>query len=151
MTAHELIEVESIKALKARYFRLVDTKQWQAWGNVFTIDGTLRVDQGVQTFDPPSEPESELIEGRDNIVEFASSNLAQHLSIHHGYMPEIEIVSDTQARGVWAMEDIIERDGQHFHGYGHYHETYRKEAGVWRISSSHLTRMSLVLRPMDQG
>jgi hypothetical protein len=28
-------------------------------------------------------------------------------------------------------------------GWGHYHETYRKEAGGWRIASMKLTRLRI--------
>jgi 3-phenylpropionate/cinnamic acid dioxygenase small subunit len=28
--------LEQIKQLKARYFRFVDTKRWQEWGELFT-------------------------------------------------------------------------------------------------------------------
>jgi hypothetical protein len=43
------------------------------------------------------------------------------------------------------MEDkLIWRDGSRLHGYGHYHETYRKEAdGEWRIATLDLTRLRL--------
>ena len=39
----ELEAIEEIKRLKARYFRLMDTKQWDAWGEVFTRDGVLGI------------------------------------------------------------------------------------------------------------
>jgi hypothetical protein len=29
------------------------------------------------------------------------------------------------------------------HGFGHYHETYEKADGQWRITSSTLTRLSM--------
>ena len=36
--ASDLVEIEAIRQLKARYFRLLDTKQWDAWLEVFTED-----------------------------------------------------------------------------------------------------------------
>ena len=36
--AAELREIESIKQLKARYCRYLDTKDWPAWRTVFTDD-----------------------------------------------------------------------------------------------------------------
>ena len=38
MNASDLVEIEAIKQLKARYFRLLDTKRWDAWREVFTED-----------------------------------------------------------------------------------------------------------------
>jgi 3-phenylpropionate/cinnamic acid dioxygenase small subunit len=40
--ADQLMDIEQIKQLKARYFRLLDTKQWEAWGQVFTADCEVR-------------------------------------------------------------------------------------------------------------
>ena len=31
-------DIEAIKQLKADYFRLLDSKQWRAWGELFTED-----------------------------------------------------------------------------------------------------------------
>jgi hypothetical protein len=45
------------------------------------------------------------------------------------------------------MEDIVEFTDSVLHGYGHYHETYRKTAGVWRIATLHLTRLKLSQTP----
>ncbi|MFB0977893.1 MAG: nuclear transport factor 2 family protein, partial [Myxococcota bacterium] len=38
----EITEVRAIEILKAKYFRLLDTKQWDAWRALFTddFDGT---------------------------------------------------------------------------------------------------------------
>jgi hypothetical protein len=42
------------------------------------------------------------------------------------------------------MEDMLRwPDGTELHGYGHYHETYEKGAGAWRITSSRLTRLRM--------
>ena len=37
-----LVAIEEIKRLKARYVRLCDSKQWDAWGEVFTDDCEFR-------------------------------------------------------------------------------------------------------------
>jgi hypothetical protein len=61
-------------------------------------------------------------------------------------MPEITLTSDTTATGIWAMEDHLWwPEGspiRHLHGYGHYHESYEKDAdGEWRIKELTLTRL----------
>jgi hypothetical protein len=59
-------------------------------------------------------------------------------------MPEIDMVSASTARGIWALHDIIIwPDGTRMHGYGHYHDTYEKIDGRWRIKSSTLTRLHM--------
>ena len=53
-------------------------------------------------------------------------------------------MSPTSATGVWAMEDMLRwPNGTELHGYGHYHETYEKVEGAWRIKSSKLTRLRM--------
>ena len=38
MNADTIADIEEIKQLKARYFRLMDTKQWDEWADLFTDD-----------------------------------------------------------------------------------------------------------------
>lgn len=136
----ELEEIEAIKRLKARYFRLLDTKQWERWGNVFTEDAVLD--------HPANRPEP--IRGRADIVATVSAGLADLVTIHHGHMPEIEITGPDTAKGIWAMYDLLlgptpEGNGQaRYEGYGHYVERYAKgEDGRWRIAELHLRRLHL--------
>jgi len=67
------------------------------------------------------------------------------VTVHHGHMPEIEITSPTTARGIWAMEDMLRWPAgapmREMHGYGHYHETYEKVDGRWRIKTIQLSRL----------
>jgi len=136
MDATHLADIEAIKQLKARYFRLMDTRQWTEWGRVFTADCTLRVEHepGVIGTD---------VTGREAIVRGVQKALEGTRTVHHGHMPEIEILGPTTARGTWAMFDYVcwgsERD---LKGYGHYHETYRRSpSGLWQIASLLLTRL----------
>ena len=38
MTIDQMNDLEAIRQLKARYFRLMDTRQWEAWADCFTAD-----------------------------------------------------------------------------------------------------------------
>ena len=134
--------VEEIKQLKARYFRCMDTKDWEGWRRVFTEDAALEFDLAVSTLGRPGEPAPKLV-GREAILAYVSRAFASNQTVHHGHMPEIELLSETRARGVWAMEDIVDDGDRVVHGYGHYHETYEKAGGDWRIASVHLTRTRL--------
>ena len=129
-------DLEAIKQLKARYFRLMDTKQWDAWGDLFTEDAVLQASP---------DPE-ERFHGRDEIVAKVSHVLRDAVTVHHGHMPEIEIHGDT-ATGVWAMDDFVEMPQLVLHGWGHYHEEYAREDGRWRIRRSRLTRLRLDVQP----
>jgi SnoaL-like protein len=146
MDAEDLIAVEEIKALKARYFRCMDTKDWDGFGDQFTIDAALDVSGEMRaSADDASSENSGFVRGRSAIVAFVRGAIDAVTTVHHGHMPEIEILSPTTATGVWAMEDKLRwPEGspiRSLHGYGHYHETYEKADGHWRIASLELRRL----------
>jgi hypothetical protein len=135
--AQQLHDIEQIKQLKARYFRLLDTKQWDDWGAVFSVDAVMDV------------PEADMLNnGRGEIVQNVSAALEGARTVHHGHMPEIELTGDGTARGTWAMYDYVEwpeRDGRRIglHGFGHYHEEYVRTDGRWYISRTRLERLRI--------
>ncbi len=129
-------ETEEIKKLKARYFRTMDGKDWAAMREVFADDVVMDT----------SEAGGGVIEGADAFLDFLRPTLEGAVTVHHGHMPEIEILGPAAARGVWALEDnIIWPDGTRLRGFGHYHETYEKLEGSWKIKTSVLTRLHVDL------
>jgi len=125
-------EIEAIRRLKARYFRLMDTKDWAGMREVFTDDVVIDT----------SEAGGQVARGADEFMAFLREALGDAVTVHQGHMPEIELTSDTTATGIWALNDIvIWSSGMRLDGYGHYHETYAKSDGEWRIKSSKLTRL----------
>lgn len=135
--AEAWLEIEAIKQLKARYFRLMDTKQWLPFSQVFTDDVVIDVlhDKHVA---------GDAIEGRAEVVDFIRKAVGKATTVHHGHMPEIDLLSPTEAKGIWAMFDYVEfKPSRGIRGYGHYHEEYRKEDGRWHISKLKLTRLRL--------
>lgn len=130
----DLEDRDQLKQLKARYFRTMDTKDWKAMREVFADDVVMDT----------TASGGRLITGADDFMAFLEPTLRDAVTIHHGHMPEIDVVSATTARGIWALHDIIIwPDGTRMHGYGHYHETYEKIDGRWRIKSSTLTRLHM--------
>lgn len=136
-----LLAVEAIKRLKARYFRYLDTKDWTAIASLFTADAqavyNVVDDSGPGTLSEPAV-------GPEAIAAFIRNGVAPLVTVHHGHMPEIELTSPTTATGIWAMEDILQRPEDSVnvvHGFGHYHETYEKVDGDWRIKTLTLTRL----------
>jgi hypothetical protein len=127
-----LLEIEAIKQLKARYCRYLDTKNWQAWRGIFVDD----------FLSDTSQAGGKVIRGADDFVAFTRKSLGNRATAHQVHAPEIELTSATTARGVWALEDVVRlAPGVNLRGYGHYHETYEKTDGQWRITSSKLTRL----------
>lgn len=131
-------DITEIQRLKARYFRTMDTKQWAAMRDVFTDDVVMDT----------TESGGGVVTGADEFVAFLAATLDGVVTVHHGHCPEIELTSATTAQGVWAMEDMLRwPDGTELHGYGHYHETYEKHHGRWRIATSTLTRLRMDVTP----
>jgi hypothetical protein len=56
MNVEQLADIEAIKQLKARYFRLMDTRNWAEFGDVFTRDAVLGA--GEVATGPPSSSTS---------------------------------------------------------------------------------------------
>lgn len=139
-------ELEAIRQLKARYCRFLDTKDVDCWRDVFTTDVVVLLDMAVSAggADPQTAPP---LAGVDNFVPMVLGGLDGVATMHHCHTPELTLTSESTATGIWAMEDLlIFADGKELHGAGHYHETYTKQGGCWRIKSLHLTRTILRVR-----
>ena len=91
-----------------------------------------------------------LARGRDNYMEQLVAVLKNTTTVHHGHMPEISILDAENATVIWAMEDIVQLPGLLLQGWGHYHESYRKEKGQWKIASTRLTRLRLLQNGEEQ-
>jgi len=132
--AAALHEIEAIKQLKARYCRYLDHKDWAAWRNLFDDDFASDIVGvgGRQT------------SGADAFVAYTRRSIGRpsQRTVHQVHAPEITLTSATTARGVWALNDVVRlAPAVTLHGYGHYHETYEKRDGHWRIKTSRLTRL----------
>jgi hypothetical protein len=128
----ELLDREEITQLRARYFRLVDAQDWDAWRELFTDD--LEFDFG----------DGEVRHGADAFLavvrELMDGESGRVTTVHHGHLPEVTIDGPTDAHGLWVLVDYVEwpadpgsgeRRGRV--GYGYEHDGYRKEDGVWKI------------------
>ena len=142
----KLLALEELRNLKARYFRCIDTKSFEELRTVFAEDAVFDFREAL--YDPvagqregvePTPP----VEGLDNIVAAIGEALKVAQSAHHGHMPELELTSDTTAKGIWPMEDYVTNGDFAFKGYGHYRETYEKTPDGWRIKTSQITRLKI--------
>lgn len=151
--ATRLLAIEQIKQLKARYFRFMDAKDWIGLGTIFCVDAvfdaraSLSID-GQGESGRAAESNGWVYHGGGVIVDFIKGAVGTQRTVHHGHCHEIEIHSVDEASGVIAMEDQIwDETGTKvtLHGCGHYHETYRRVAGQWRIHTSRITRLNVSL------
>lgn len=153
--AEQLLAIHEIQQVFSARLRVMDTKQWEQYPTLHTEDvvsetwGGLPSDKQPRTGEQPGR-----VVGREALTRAISNFLDGPVSItsaHHGHCPKIVLESATSARGVWAMEDELwwDNDGveESLHGWGHYHEEYRKVDGVWLISYRKLTRLREVHTP----
>lgn len=136
-------DLEAIRQLKARYCRLLDTKDYEAWKRLFAEDVVVKLDMAISSGGADGQTAPPL-HGLDEFVPVVLGGVEHAHTKHHVHTPEITLTSDTTASAIWAMEDLLLfADGGELFGAGHYHETYEKRAGDWVITSLHLTRTIL--------
>jgi bile-acid 7alpha-dehydratase len=126
-------DIEAIKKLKAKYFRCVDKKLWEEMETVLTEDAVADYGMGI-----------ELLQGRKEIIEFLKKNLDRDsmISVHQGHNPEIEITSDTTARGVWVLNDrLIIQTIATLNGWRYYEDEYVKVNGEWKKKSTKIANI----------
>jgi hypothetical protein len=129
-----LVAIESIKRLKAQYCRLLDAKDWAAWRDLFSDDFVSDI----------AGAGGSVFASADDFVAYTRRAIGKpsQLTVHQVHNPEIVIESETTAQGVWALNDVVRMvPAVTLKGYGHYHESYAKYEGTWRITSLKLTRL----------
>ena len=125
--------LEEIKRLKYRYLRCIDCKRWDDLPECFAEDAVTSYAGGQYSF-----------EGRDNIITFLKEALpATMITMHQCFHPEIEITSDTTAKGLWALHDyVIElNENTSLRGYAYYEDEYINVDGQWKIKSTGYKRV----------
>jgi len=141
----DLAAIEEIKRLKYRYFRTLDLKLWDEFGDCLAEDVVARY--GTQAMDQPLHDDN-----RDDVVKFMSDNLGTGIiTIHVANHPEIDVEGET-ATGSWAFEDtvIVPDFKVQIRGGGYYVDTYRKDAdGAWRIASTQYERIYEAMTSLD--
>ncbi|MBU6269183.1 MAG: nuclear transport factor 2 family protein, partial [Sphingomonadales bacterium] len=94
--------VEAIRNLKARYFRCMDCKDWDELPGLFT--------RGMKVI----TPEGAVYTGSGAAYAAAlRGSLEAAVSCHQGLTAEIEVLDEANARGVWAMQDVLEWPDRH--------------------------------------
>ena len=134
-----LLAVEEAQRLKSRYCRLIDAQDWEAHENLFADDARIWA----------------VTAGGGARKEAFRAGLQRHLAgavtSHQVHTPLLEAIDDETVHGSWAMHDYNEYGGgpprSVKHGYGHYHEAYRRDADGWKITELRLTRIRQDAQP----
>lgn len=140
-----LVAIDAIGRTKAEYFRCIDEQDWDGLVAIFTPDAETDMREAVQPHDPSLLSHDPAAFARNNAYVLAGVTTA-----HFGYMPRIDVLSDTEASAIWSMEDWLwVPEGNpvmppgRMHGWGHYSDRYQRVGDRWLIAASRLTRVKL--------
>jgi len=141
----DLVALEEIRALKYRYLRTLDLREWGEFADTLAADA-------VADYGSPSGGKPLQFEGRDAIVGYLSgamtgTMITSHVCSH----PEIAVDGDS-ASGSWCLEDtvIVPEHGIMIRGAAYYRDTYRRESdGRWRITKTGYQRNYEAMMPLS--
>lgn len=116
----------AIAAVKARYFRYMDLKQWEDMRKLFTDDATFD-HPTIGRFDDPSTA----------ITAVAALLVDDFWTNHESGIPDIELTSTGTAKGVFSMSSTSRTAGRESFArtFGHYYDEFCRVDGVWRITA----------------
>ncbi|TFV55441.1 nuclear transport factor 2 family protein [Mycobacterium sp. PS03-16] len=123
-------DIDDIKAVKYRYLRALDTKDWEEFADTLTED--VVGDYGE------SLGEDHRFTDREQLVSFMRTSLGPEVVTEHRVdHPEIVIEGD-EATGTWYLQDRVIAPDFNFMliGAAFYRDRYRRTPGGWRICAT---------------
>lgn len=129
----DLVAQAELAQAKARYCRLLDTKDWSALAELMTAEILFDLDAG----NPSSVP----IVGRENVLAAVQASTADALTVHQVHAPEFEIAGE-EAQVIWAVQErVVWENGTSLTAFGHYRDRWVRLDGRWRIVELRLTHL----------
>ena len=139
-----LMDIEAIKRMKHAYFRCIDTANLEELATLFHEDVSVHFIGG--SYEWKTEGRKEYLE---NIgVSFSSESIGHH----NGHHPEIQILSDTEATGIWYLADhmwILNHNAK-TSGTAIYWDRYLKVDGQWLIRNTNYERLYEINETLDE-
>jgi hypothetical protein len=130
-----LMDIEAIKQLKHAYFRCVDTANLEELGTLFHDDVTVNFKGGSYQWN---------LQGREEyLANIGGAFSREAIGQHNAHHPEIQILSDTEATGIWYLADNmwILNHNVKTHGTAIYWDRYLKVNGKWLIKDTSYERV----------
>lgn len=130
-------DIEEIKVLKSRYFRALDTKDWDALEETLHPDIETAYSNGTLVFHGPKEVTNY----------FKEVMPTTEITLHQGHNPEIIIDDETHATGKWYLQDNLifakgnPYEGTQIQGSAIYTDKYVKVDGKWLIAETGYLRV----------
>lgn len=137
MTIEERIQrledIEAIRYLQAKYQRCLDNRDFVGVEQCFCKDVVSSYGNGEMSYT-----------GSENVIAFLKSVMSVDMpSAHMIHGGEIDIVSTTNAKAKWYLQDFLinKQHGVNIHGAAIYENSYEKVNGDWKIKAIGYKRM----------
>ncbi len=144
MTPADLVDIRAIEQLKYAYCRLLDTKEFDALGELLTEDVSASYGGGAVT-----------LAGRAEVVAFLHRAMGSRalLSSHLVSHPEITLEGPDAATGSWALVDVVilTDAGLAIRGASYYSDRYVRTPAGWRIAQTGYRRLYEEIAPRPEG
>lgn len=130
-----LMDLEAIKQLKYAYFRCVDTANLDELATLFHEDVTVHFVGGNYEWN---------VQGKADYVKNISASFSRESIGHHnGHHPEIQMISNSEATGMWYLADHmwILNHNTLTQGTALYWDRYLKVDGKWLIKDTNYERI----------
>jgi hypothetical protein len=140
-----LMDIEAIKQLKHAYFRCLDTANFAELSELFHEDVSVHFIGGSYEWK---------LSGRKEYVDAVSKAFSnQAIGHHNGHQPEIQILSETEATGIWYLADSMWiLSGKFFTtGTALYWDRYVKNEGRWTIKETKYRRIYEASQILDEN
>ncbi len=139
-----LMDIEAIKQLKHAYFRCLDTANFEELATFFHPEVQVHFIGGAYEWK---------LDGREEYLQALKGAFHREAVGHHnGHHPEIQILSDTEATGVWYLADNMWVMNLDFFttGTALYWDRYLKVDGRWTIRETRYERLYEINSKLDE-
>ena len=139
-----LMDMESIRQLKHAYFRCIDTANFDELAGLIHDDVSVHLVGGSYEWK---------LEGRDAYLREIRKSFHRHAVGHHnGHQPEIQMLGEGEATGIWYLADHmwVLDGGFYTTGSALYWDRYQKQGGRWRIRETRYRRIYEITWPIDR-
>ena len=140
-----LMDIEAIKQLKHAYFRCLDTANWAEMNDLFHEDVSVHFTGGTYEWK---------LQGRAEYLKSVSQSFHREAIGHHnGHHPEIQMLSESEATGIWYLTDNMWILNHKFltGGTAIYWDRYQKVGGRWQIKDTKYRRIYETNRLLDEN
>jgi hypothetical protein len=130
-----LMDIEAIRQLKHAYFRCIDTANFAELAELFHPEVSVHFVGGTYEWK---------LDGREAYLSSITQAFhRQSIGHHNGHHPEIQVLSDTEATGIWYLNDHMWQldSGFYTRGTALYWDRYLKVDGRWLIKDTRYRRV----------